>query len=200
MTNRLKGVRVAFVVANEGIEQVELLVPWRAVVDAGARPELIAPRPGMAETMRHLERGDRFPVDLPTARARAEEFDAVVLPGGVASPDLLRRDRHAVNFLVAMVEAGKPVAAICHGPCTLIEGGLVAGRTVTSTPSLQTDLRNAGAYWVDEEVSVCRDGGGNGDGSGHGVMITSRGREDLPAFCRAIIDTFAETRLATALA
>jgi protease I len=192
MTNGLKGVRVAFVVANEGIEQVELLVPWRAVVDAGGRPELIAPRPGLAGTMRHLDRGDRFPVDLPTAQARAQDFDAVVLPGGVVNPDLLRRDPRAVQFLVAMVEAGKPVAAICHGPCTLIEGDLLGGRTVTSAPSLQTDLRNAGATWVDQEVVICR--------AGDGVMITSRGRHDLPAFCRALTDVFAESTMAPARA
>jgi protease I len=188
VTNRLKGVRVAFVVANEGIEQVELLVPWRAVVDAGGRPELIAPRPGLAGTMRHLERGDRFPVDLATAQARAEDFDAVVLPGGVANPDLLRRDPRAVQFLAAMAEAGKPVAAICHGPCTLIEGDLLTGRTVTSAPSLQTDLRNAGATWVDEELVICR--------AGDSVLVTSRGRRDLPAFCHALIDVFAESTLA----
>ena len=117
------------------MEQVELLVPWRAVVDAGGRPELVAPRAGLAGTMRHLERGDRFPVDLPTAQARAEDFDAVVLPGGVANGDRLRRDPRAVQFLVAMVEAAKPVAAICHGPCMLIEGDLLAGRTVTSAPA-----------------------------------------------------------------
>jgi protease I len=190
MTNRLKGVRVAFVVANEGVEQVELLVPWRAVVDAGGRPELIAPRPGLAGTMRHLERGDRFPVDLSTTQARAEDFDAVVLPGGVANPDLLRRDARAVQFLVAMVETGKPVAAICHGPATLIEGDLLVGRTVTSAPGLQTDLRNAGATWVDEEVALCR--------SGDSVLVTSRGRHDLPAFCRALTDVFAESNLAAA--
>jgi protease I len=190
VTNRMKGVRVAFMGANEGMEQVELLVPWKAVVDAGGRPELIAPRPGLAGTMRHLDRGDRFPVDVSTAQARPEDFDAVVLPGGVVHPDLLRRDRRAVQFLVAMVEAGKPVAAICHGPSTLIEGRLLAGRTVTSTPSLQTDLRNAGAKWTDEGVVICR--------AGAGPMITSRGRNDLPAFCLALTEVFAESTMAVA--
>jgi protease I len=192
MASSLKGVRVAFVVANEGIEQGELLVPWRAVVDAGGLPELIAPRPGLVGTMRQLERGDRFPVDLPTAQARAEDFDAVVLPGGVANSDRLRRDPCAVQFLVAMVEAGKPVAAICHGPCALIEGDVLAGRTVTSTPSMQTDLRNAGARWVDEEVRICR--------AGDSVLITSRGRGDLPAFCRALTEVFADSTMAAASA
>jgi protease I len=190
VTNSLKGVRVAFMGANEGMEQVELLVPWMAVVDAGGRPELIAPRPGLAGTMRHLEPGDRFPVDLPTTQARAEDFDAVVLPGGVANPDLLRRDARAVQFLVAMVEAGKPVAAICHGPCTLIEGDLLAGRTVTSAPGLQTDLRNAGAAWVDQDVVICQ--------AADSVLVTSRGRHDLPDFCRALTDVFAESTMATA--
>jgi len=196
MSSSLQGVRVAFVVANEGIEQVELLAPWRAVLDAGGRPELIAPKPGLAGTMRHLDRGDRFPVDLSTAQARPEDFDAVVLPGGVANPAVLRQDTPAVKFLIAMVGAGKPVAAIGHGPCTLIEGGLVAGRTVTSSPSLQTDLRNAGAVWVDEALRICRDG--ESDGDSDGVMITGRRKEDLPAFCRAITSVFAETRMTVA--
>ena len=156
MTDELRDRRVAFVVANEGIEQVELLRPWRAVVDAGGTAELVAPQPGMVETMRHLDRADLFPVDQVTERASADDYDAVVLPGGVANPDHLRTDAAAVDFLMAIFEAGKPVAAICHGPWTLIEGDLVAGRTLTSWPSLQTDLRNAGAYWVDREVVVCR--------------------------------------------
>ena len=163
----MQDVRVAFVVANEGTEEVELLRPWRAVVDAGGTLELVAPRAGMVETMRHLDRADRFPVDLMTDRARAADYDAVVLPGGVANADQLRRDAAAVDFLMEMFEAGKPVAAICHGPWTLVEGDLVAGRTLTSWPSLQTDLRNAGAYWVDREVVVCR--------LGINTLVTSRG-------------------------
>jgi protease I len=155
MTNELQGVRVAFAVANEGIEQIELLRPRRAVIDAGGTASLVAPQSGMVETMRHLDRADLFPVDQTTDRARPAGYDAVVLPGGVANPVRLRTDGAAVHFLVAKFEAGKPVAAICHGPWTLIEGDLVAGRTLTSWPSLQTDLRNAGAYWVDREVVVC---------------------------------------------
>jgi protease I len=185
MTNQLQDVRVAFVVANEGVEQVELLEPWKAVIDAGGTADLIAPKPGMAETMRHLDRADRFPVDRLTNDARAEDYDAVVLPGGVANPDLLRQDAPAVDFLMSMFEAGKPVAAICHGPWTLIEGDLVCGRTITSWPSLQTDLRNAGATWVDHEVEVCREG--------INTLITSRKPDDLKAFCREITRDFAKT-------
>jgi protease I len=181
--NELHGVRVAFVVANEGIEEVELLRPWRAVADAGGTAQLVAPRSGMVETMRHLDRADRFPVDQVTDQAHAADYDAVVLPGGVANPDHLRTDAAAVDFLMAMFEAAKPAAAICHGPWTLIEGDLVAGRTLTSWPSLQTDLRNAGAYWVDREVVVCR--------AGINTLVTSRRPDDLDAFCRACIDAFA---------
>ena len=185
MTNELKNVRVAFVVANEGIEQVELTKPWEAVARAGGHPELIAPEPGLAGTMQHLDRADRFPVDRTIREVEARDFEAAVLPGGVANPDLLRRDAYAVDFLMAMFEGSKPVAAICHGPWTLIEGDLVGGRTVTSWPSLETDLRNAGAGWVDEAVVVCR----------HGIntLITSRRPDDLPAFCGELVNVFAET-------
>jgi protease I len=182
MTSELQGQRVAFMVANEGIEEVELLRPWRAVLDAGGTAEIVAPRSGMVETMHHLDRADRFPVDQVTDGARADDYDAVVLPGGVANPDHLRTDAAAVDLLMAMFEAGKPVAAICHGPWTLIEGDLVAGRTVTSWPSLQTDLRNAGASWVDREVVVCR--------LGINTLVTSRKPEDLDAFCREMVAAF----------
>jgi protease I len=143
VTNELRNVRVAFLVANEGIEQSELIGPWKAVMNAGGKPDLVAPKPGLAGTMQHLEKAGRFPVDRLTKDVRIDDYDAVVLPGGVANPDLLRQDDAAVGFLTAMCQAGKPVAAICHGPWTLIEGNLVAGRTMTSWPSLQTDLRNA---------------------------------------------------------
>ena len=187
MANALQGVRVAFLVANEGIEQIELLRPWRAVVDAGGTPSLVAPQSGMVETMRHLDRADRFPVDQVIDDAHAADYDAVVLPGGVANPDHLRTDGAAVDFLMEIFEAGKPVAAICHGPWTLIEGDLVAGRTLTSWPSLQTDLRNAGAYWVDRDVVVCR--------LGINTLVTSRKPEDLGAFCRELITAFAPSGL-----
>ena len=184
MVDELNGKRVAFVVANEGIEQVELSEPWRAVLDAGGRPELVAPKPGQAQAMHHLDKGDRFPVDRITDEARAADYDAVVLPGGVANPDQLRQDAAAVDFIMSMFEKGKPVAAICHGPWTLVDGDLVDGRTLTSWPSLQTDLRNAGANWVDREVAVCRDG--------INVLVTSRKPADLGAFCREITSVFAE--------
>ena len=190
MSGELTDVRVAFLVSNEGIEQVELEEPWRAVVDAGGLPDLIAPLAGEAQAMHHLDMADRFLVDRTTEEVRAEEYDAVVLPGGVANPDVLRQDAAAVDFLMAMFEKGKPVAAICHGASTLVDGDLVRGRTVTSWPSLQTDLRNAGGSWVDEEVSVCR--------NGINVLITSRAPTDLKAFCGAITRVFGEKRLASA--
>lgn len=184
MTKDLMNKRIAFVVANEGIEEIELLEPWQAVVNAAGKPELVAPRAGLVETMRHLDRADRFPVDHVTDEVNAADYDAVVLPGGVANPDQLRQDAAAVDFIMAMFEAGKPVAAICHGPWTLIEGDLVCGRTLTSWPSLQTDLRNAGATWVDKEVVVCRDG--------INTLVTSRKPDDLVAFCRSFTQAFAE--------
>ena len=180
---QLRGVRVAFVVANEGVEEAELVRPWRAVLDAGGRPELVAPLGGLIETMRDLDRADRFPVDQITDCARAADYDAAVLPGGVANPDRLRTDAAAVDLLMALFEAGKPVAALCHGASTLIEGDLVTGRTVTSSSSLQTDLRNAGARWVDRDVVVCR--------RGINTLVTGRGGNDVPRFCRVVTDTLA---------
>jgi protease I len=188
MTRDLEHMKVAFLVANEGIEEIQLLEPWQAVVNAAGQPELIAPRRGLVETMRHLDRADRFPVDRTTDEVAAADYDAVILPGGVANPDQLRQDAGAVDFIMAMFEAGKPLAAICHGPWTLIEGDLVCGRTVTSWPSLQTDLRNAGATWVDREVVVCREG--------INTIVTSRHPDDLQAFCGAFTRTFAENRVA----
>jgi protease I len=189
MTDELKGIRVAFVVANEGIEEVELTEPWNAVLRAGGQPELVAPRAGEAQTRRHLDPANRFPVDRTTEDARAADFDAVVLPGGVANPDELRRDAAAVDFIMSMFEAGKPLAAICHGPQTLIDGDLVCGRTITSYPSLQTDLRNAGADWVDQDVVVCS--------RGINTIITSRHPDDLEPFCRELTAVFAQPPLIT---
>ncbi len=183
MAYELLNTRIAFVVANEGVEESELLRPWQAVADAGAVPQLVAPEPGTVETMHGLDRAGRFPVDQVTDRARALDYDAVVLPGGLANSDLLRTDAAAVDLLMAMFEAGKPVAAICHGQLTLIEGDLVAGRTVTSSPSLQSDLRNAGAYWVDRDVIVCR--------QGINTLVTGRGPEDLDLFCEKLVDVCA---------
>jgi protease I len=186
MTNELQGMRIAFVVANEGIEQVELTTPWEAVEQAGATPELIAPQPGQAQAMNHLDKADTFPVDRTTAEVSAVEYDAVMLPGGVANPDQLRLDEAAVAFVRQMVEAGKPVAVICHGPSTLVEADVVRNRTLTSWPSLRTDIRNAGGTWVDEEVHVCT--------RGPNVLVTSRKPDDLPAFCSAMVEVFADSR------
>ena len=183
MSQKLNGMRVAFVVANEGIEQVELTEPWKAVGDTGGEPALVAPEPGQAQAFTHLDKADRFPVDLTTEELDPNDFDAVVLPGGVANPDQLRKDRHAVEFVRAMFEAGKPVAAICHGPWTLVEADAVRGRKLTSWPSLETDIRNAGGEWVDEEVTVCT--------NGPNTLVTSRKPDDLPAFCREMLGRFA---------
>ena len=182
MSKNLSSVRVAFVVANEGIEQIELTEPWKAVRDAGGTPQLVAPKSGTAQAMNHLDKADEFPVDRLTSEVGVDEFDAVVLPGGVANPDQLRIDTPAVNFIRAMFVAGKPVAAICHGPWTLVEANVVNGRTLTSWPSLETDIVNAGGSWVDEEVKVCR-GGPN-------TLITSRKPDDLKAFCLELTEAF----------
>jgi protease I len=173
MAENLNGKKVAFLVANEGIEQVELTRPWE--VAAGGEPHLIAPEAGEAQAFEHLDKADTFPVDRTTKDASPDDYDAVVLPGGVANPDQLRTDEAAVDFLKQFVTSGKPVAAICHGPWTLVEAGVLEGRTLTSWPSLQTDLRNAGATWVDEEVHV------------DGNLISSRKPDDLDAFCAALV-------------
>ena len=169
---------VAFLVASEGIEQVELTEPWKAVEQAGARPVLVSPEEGTVQAFNHLDKGDTFEVDVTTAKARVDDFDVLVLPGGVANPDALRTDDSAVAFVRSFVESGKPVAAICHAPWTLVEADVVRGRKLTSWPSLQTDLRNAGATWVDEELVVCEEG--------PGPLVTSRKPDDLPAFTKAL--------------
>ena len=175
----LTGTTVAFLVAAEGIEQVELTSPWQAVKEAGATPKLISPAPGEVQAFEHLDKADTFPVDVTVEAARVAEYDALVLPGGVANPDVLRTDAAAVALASAFVAAGKPVAAICHAPWTLVEAGVLQGRTMTSWPSLQTDLRNAGATWVDQEVVV--------DTNGPGPLITSRSPGDLRAFNSALL-------------
>lgn len=186
MADDLRDMRVAFLVANEGIEQVELTKPWDAITKAGGRPELIAPQSGKAQAVNHLEPADKFDVDGTTADLEVANYDAVVLPGGVANPDQLRMDEKAVSFVRAMVDAGKPVAAICHGPWTLIESDVVRDRTLTSWPSLHTDVTNAGGHWVDEEVVVCK------SDQTPNTLITSRKPDDLPAFCKTMIDEFAK--------
>jgi protease I len=179
----LTGKTVAFLVAPEGIEQVELTEPWKAVQDAGGTPRLVSTQPGTVQAFDHLDKADTFPVDVTVSDADAGSFDALVLPGGVANPDALRTDAGAVAFAKAFVDAGKPVAAICHAPWTLVEAGVLRGRRMTSWPSLQTDLRNAGAEWVDEEVVV--------DTSGGSTLVTSRKPDDLKAFGAALLDAVA---------
>jgi protease I len=187
MSNDLKGARIAFLVANEGIEQVELTKPWQAVQDAGGWPELIAPKSGEVRAMNHLDQADSFRVDRTTKEARAENYAALVLPGGVANPDQLRTDEPAVALVASAVSAGTPVFAICHGPWTLVEADVVRGRTLTSWPSLKTDITNAGGWWVDQEVAVCREG--------PNVLVTSRKPDDLQAFCAALIEEVSEPPL-----
>ena len=182
MASTLKGKTVAFLVAPEGIEQVELTGPWEAVEQSGATPVLISTQDGTVQAFNHLDKGDMFPVDVTAAEADPDDYAGLVLPGGVANPDQLRADQDAVAFTKAFFDAGKPVAVICHGPWTLVEADVVRGRTVTSWPSLQTDLRNAGAEWVDEEVVV--DSG----------LVTSRKPDDLPAFNAKAVEEFAEGR------
>ncbi|HET6699805.1 MAG TPA: type 1 glutamine amidotransferase domain-containing protein [Nocardioidaceae bacterium] len=166
----LQGKNVAFLVANEGIEQVELTEPWKAVERAGGTPRLVAPKPGTAQAFNHLDKADTFDVDVTTSSANVGDFDALVLPGGVANPDALRLDKDAVEFVRGFFDADKPVAAICHAAWSLVEADAVRGRRLTSWPSLQTDVRNAGGDWVDEEVVV------------DGNLVTSRKPDDLPAF------------------
>lgn len=171
---------VAFVVAPDGIEQVELTRPWQDVQDAGATPVLVSTTAGTVQGRNGLEKADTFEVDRQLNELDLDGVDAIVLPGGVANPDALRTDEWAVKLVGDALENGTPVAAICHAPWTLIETGKLAGRRVTSYPSLQTDLRNAGAEWVDEEVVVCT--------AGTGPLITSRNPDDLDAFGKAVVE------------
>jgi protease I len=179
VTNELKGKKIAFLAAD-GVEQVELTTPWEAIRDAGAEVELVSVKAGEIQGFNHLDKGDTFPVDKAVSKVSASDYDGLVLPGGVANPDFLRTDEDAVDFVRAFFEEHKPVAAICHAPWTLVEAGVLSGRTLTSWPSLQTDIRNAGATWVDEEVVV--DEG----------LTTSRKPDDLEAFCAKAIEEFAE--------
>ena len=175
----LSGKTIAFLVAGEGVEQVELTEPWSAVEQAGGTPRLLSIEPGKVQAFHHLDRADTFAVDTVVADADPASYDGLVLPGGVANPDALRTDEDAVAFVRDFVESDRPVAAICHAPWTLAEADTVRGKRMTSWPSLQTDLRNAGADWVDEEVVV------------DGKLVTSRKPDDLPAFNDAMLELLA---------
>ena len=178
--------RVAFLVAPEGVEQVELTDPWAAVSRAGATPVLVSTEPGEIQAFNHLDKADRFPVDTTAADARPADFDALVLPGGVANADLLRWQPGVVPFVRSFFSGGRPVAVICHGPWTLVEADVVRGRQITSWPSLATDLRNAGAEWLDEQVVVCT--------AGPSVLVSSRRPGDLEAFDAAVVDQLVGVR------
>jgi deglycase len=181
MAENLNGVKVAILVAD-GFEQVELTEPRKALDDAGAQTQIVSPMKGQVEGWNHFDKGDKFSVDVQLKEADAQDYDALLLPGGVANPDQLRIIPEAVDFVRQFFDDGKPVASICHGPWTVIEADAVRGRTVTSWPSLKTDLRNAGAKWVDEEVVT-----DNG-------LVTSRKPDDIPAFNQKMIEEFAEGR------
>ena len=171
--------RIAFLTASEGIEEVELTKPWQAAVDAGHTAELLSTDEGEVQLFQHLDKSSTQRVDRRVSDVAVADYDALVLPGGVANPDALRMDEEAVAFIRDFVDSGKPVAAICHAPWTLVEADVVRGRKLTSWPSLQTDLRNAGAEWHDQKVVV------------DGNLITSRNPHDLPAFSSQLLESLA---------
>jgi protease I len=175
---RLEGKRVAFLF-TDGVERAELVDPLLAVRDHGAEAKLVSLEPGEVRTFNHLDAADLVHIDLAVGEADSDDFDALVLPGGVANPDSLRTDPQAVKFVRGFFDSDKPVGVICHGPWTLVEAGVLNGRTLTSWPSLQTDIRNAGGTWVDEEVHV------------DGALVSSRKPDDLPAFCGQVVDLIA---------
>jgi protease I len=175
MTTSIKGKRVAFL-ATDGVEEVEYTEPRKAVENAGGTAELVSISEGEIQAVNHMDKAGTYPVDRQAKDANVGDYDALVLPGGVANPDFLRADPDAVRFVREFVASGKPVAAICHGPWTLVEADAVRGKTLTSWPSLHTDLTNAGATWVDEEVHV------------DGALVTSRKPDDLPAFCGKLLE------------
>ena len=177
----LNGKRVAILVA-EGFEQSEMTEPRKALEEAGATTAIVSPAKGEVQGWKHFDKADKFRVDVPADAANADEFDALLLPGGVANPDQLRMQPKAVQFVKKFVESGKPVGVICHGPWTLIEAGVVKGRTMTSWPSLKTDLENAGAKWVDQEVVVDKG------------IVSSRKPADIPAFSRKLVEVIREER------
>lgn len=179
MAQKLSGKRVA-IVATDGFEQAELTEPMKALQEAGAKAEIVSVKSGQIQGWKHFDKADFFKVDKTLDQAKPDEYDALLLPGGVANPDQLRLSPKAIQFIKAFVDARKPIAAICHGPWTLIDAGAARGRTMTSWPSLKTDLQNAGAKWVDQEVVT--DSG----------LVTSRKPDDIPAFNRKMIEEFAE--------
>ena len=178
MNQRLKGKRVAILSDNEGVEEIELKGPLQALRDAGADVHLVAPDDGEVQAFNHLDKGSKFTVDQSLESAGAGDYDALVLPGGVANPDNLRTEPKAVEFARSFFDQGKPVGAICHAPWTLVEAGVVDGRTLTSWPSLRTDIENAGGQWVDEEVHI------------DGNLVTSRKPDDLEQFCHTLVEVF----------
>jgi protease I len=181
MAGKLDGKKIAFL-ATDGVEQVELTEPWKAVEQEGGKPELISLEPGEIQGFNHLDKADTFKVDTAIGDANPDDYDNLVLPGGVANPDALRMNDDAVSFVRAFFEKGKPVGVICHGPWTLVEADVVKGMTLTSWPSLETDIRNAGGNWVDQEVVVDKG------------LVTSRKPDDLPAFNDKIVEEFCEGR------
>ena len=186
MSTSLNGKTIAFLVAPEGFEQVELTEPWKAVEQAGGTPELVSTEVGKIQAFNHLTPADTFEADKAADSVSASDYAALVLPGGVASPDFLRTNDAAVAFAKSFFDAGKPVAVICHGPWTLIEADVVRGRTITSWPSVKTDLRNAGADWVDNEVVECS--------RGPNTLVSSRKPDDLPAFCNTLVGVVAKDK------
>jgi protease I len=179
VAGELQGKTIAFL-ATDGVEQVEYTEPRKAVEQAGGTAQLVSLKPGQIQGFNHLDKGDTFPVDKAVSQASADDYDGLVLPGGVANPDVLRTDKDAVDFVRSFFEAGKPVASICHGAWTLVEADVVKGRTLTSWPSIRTDIENAGGAWVDEEVHTDRG------------LVTSRKPDDLPAFNAKLVEEFAE--------
>jgi protease I len=187
MPSELSGLRIAFLTSNEGVEQAELTVPWLAVREAGGTPELLAPAPGKVQAYHHLDKAEAFDVHRSLRDADPLDYSALVLPGGVVSADQLRTVPAAVTFAERIFELGKPAAVICHGPWLLVEADLVRDRTLTSWPSLATDIRNAGGNWKDTEVEVCT--------TGPNPLISSRKPDDLPAFCGALTQVLQQQSL-----
>jgi deglycase len=176
---QLQGKKIAFIATNM-VEEVELTTPWQAVKDAGGAPELLSIKSGKIQAFNHYDKSKTYKVDKEISSARMDDYDGLVIPGGVGNPDTMRMDSDAVELVRSFFEAGKPVAVICHGPWMLVEADVVRGRKLTSWPSVKTDIRNAGGNWVDEEVVV--DQG----------LVTSRKPDDLPAFCKKLVEEFAE--------